>query len=753
MDFYNDKQDKSYGLQLDSEIEARLQPPEELPEGVRYVADTRRQSINPLIPSRRPSISETEVTRCNVRTRGYLPIENYGIIGNMRTIAMCGTDGSIDFCCYPKFDSPSIFCRMLDKDKGGHFSISPTNHTSNKQQYLPNGNILTTRFLSDEGVAQITDYMHLPEQTQRRGTKPLLPWIIRVVNVIRGTVAFNMECYPAFNYARDEHTVMLEPFGQKTGSSGNGYLSSENETNAPKLYPEDDISYYVGSRRAIFKSKSMDMDLRYVVKCGDFTCPAVIMKVDEKAMGAGFKGPGVTAEFELQETQEVTFIFRQVPESRVPEHETHLQAKERRAKDPPLTASLVDALFRQTAKYWQRWINQSTYKGRWRESVMRSALTLKLLTYEPTGAVVAAPTFSLPEAIGGTRNWDYRFVWIRDSSFTIYAFLRLGLTEEAQSYMNFISDRCNDLNPDGSLNIMYSIDGVKKLDEYELDHLDGYHGSRPVRVGNGAYDHLQLDIYGELLDGIYLYNKHGQPVSYDMWCSVKQLVNFVCDNYKQPDMSIWEVRGRKQNFTYSRVMCWVAVDRGLRLSEKRMFPCKERYRWLSIRDEIYEEIMEKCWNPRLQVFTQGIESPNALDSSVLIMPLVFFVAPNDPRMLSTINKILLPPEKGGLVANNLVFRYNYLTTDDGVGGLEGAFSMCTFWLVEALTRAGMYDKKLLQRAVVMFEEMVSYGNHLGLFSEEIARSGEMLGNTPQAFSHLSFISAAFNLDRVLGKRH
>ncbi|KAI8137684.1 Six-hairpin glycosidase-like protein [Fennellomyces sp. T-0311] len=740
----SDDNDRSYGLQLDSEIEAQLKPPEQLPEGLRYVADTRRQSINPERPAQlRRFSSDTENTRCNMRTRGYLPIENYGIIGNMRTIAMCGTDGSIDFCCYPNFDSPSIFCRMLDKDKGGHFSISPKNHSSNKQQYLPNGNILTTRFLSDEGVAQITDYMHVPEHTQRRSTKPLLPWIIRVVEVIRGTVAFDMECYPAFNYAQDTHSVELERCGS----------TSDEQTNAPKLYPEDEISYYVGGRRAIFKSDALTMDLRYLVKCGEYTCPVIHLKEDSKAIDAGFKGSGVTAQFELQETQQVIFVLRKVPEVKIPEIETHLQAKLREAQDPPLTASLMDALFRQTAKYWQGWVAQSTYHGRWRESVMRSALTLKLLTYEPTGAVVAAPTFSLPEAIGGERNWDYRFVWIRDSSFTIYAFLRLGLTEEAAQYMKFIEDRCNDLNPDGSLNIMYSITGEKELEEIELDHLDGYHGSRPVRIGNGAYDHLQLDIYGELLDGIYLYNKYGQPVSYDMWCAVRKLVNYVCDNYNVPDMSIWEVRGQKQNFTYSRVMCWVAIDRGLRLAEKRMFPCKERDRWLSVRDDIFEEVMTKCWNPKLQVFTQSIESPDALDSSVLIMPLVFFIAPNDPRMLSTIQKILLPPEKGGLVTNNLVFRYNFLTTDDGVGGLEGAFSMCTFWLVEALTRAGMYDKKLLQRAVVMFEEMVSYGNHLGLFSEEIARSGEMLGNSPQAFSHLSFISAAFNLDRVLEKRH
>lgn len=329
---------------------------------------------------------------------------------------------------------------------------------------------------------------------------------------------------------------------------------------------------------------------------------------------------------------------------------------------------------------------------------------------------------------------------MRDSAFTIYAFLRLGFTEEAGKFMKFIEERCKDLNPDGSLNIMYSIHGEKYLEEIELPDLEGYRESRPVRIGNGAYDHLQLDIYGELMDGIYLYNKYGAPIGYDMWLSVRNLVNYVCDNWATPDMSIWEVRGKKQRFTYSMVMCWVAVDRGLRLSEKRQFPLPERDRWFRVRDEIYTTVQEKCWNPDLRMFSQSMEDLTALDASCLIMPLVFFSSPVDPRLLDTVERILLPPEKGGLVANNLVFRYNFLTTDDGVGGIEGAFSMCTFWLVEALARAGKYDRKMLNRAVVMFEEMLSYANHLGIFSEEIARSGEQLGNTPQAFTHMSFIS-------------
>ncbi|CEG74138.1 Putative Glycoside hydrolase family 15 protein, partial sequence [Rhizopus microsporus] len=737
----SDQKDRSYGLQLESEIEAKEEGCEQLPQGVRYVADTRRQSINPEHFTK----FNLENTTFGHRRHGYLPIENYGIIGNMRTIALVGTDSSIDFYCYPKFDSPTIFCRVLDKDKGGHFSVNPcTRYSSNKQMYLPNSNILTTRFLSDEGVAEITDFMHVPIQGQNLSTKPLLPWIIRKVSVIRGKVSFRMECYPAFNFGMNEHTT--EIVRDQTSKEHEEAVGFE-----AKLYNDRDLHYYTAQDRAIFKTKDLTMDLRYLVKCGEFDCPRVQCVIDHD--DKHHKGPGVYAVFELQETQEVEFVFREVPKKESVDNESPVDRKLRIAIDPPLTLSLLDALFRQTSMFWLNWVSESTYKGRWREHVLRSALTLKLLTYEPTGAVVASPTFGLPEAIGGPRNWDYRYAWIRDSSFTIYAFLRLGFTKEAGQFMKYIEDRCNDLNEDGSLNIMYSIDGVKRLDETELIHLDGYRGSRPVRIGNGAYDHLQLDIYGELMDGIYLYNKYGSPISYDMWCAVRKLANYVCANWNQPDMSIWEVRGRKQHFTYSLVMCWVAIDRALRLAEKRVFPCPDRQKWMNTRDEIYELVQTRCYNKELQTFTMSIESPDALDASTLIMPLVFFSSPSDPRLLNTIKRILLPPEKGGLVANDLVFRYNFLTTDDGVGGLEGAFSMCTFWLVEALTRAGKYDKRLLTRAVVMFEKMLGYGNHLGLFSEEVARSGEMLGNFPQAFTHLSFISAAYNLDRVLSGSH
>ncbi|RKP04866.1 glycosyl hydrolase, partial [Thamnocephalis sphaerospora] len=367
-----------------------------------------------------------------------------------------------------------------------------------------------------------------------------------------------------------------------------------------------------------------------------------------------------------------------------------------------------------------------------------------------TGAVVAAPTFSLPEAIGGRRNWDYRFTWVRDTSFTVYALIRLGLVDEAEAYMGFMERCFASANPDGSLQIMYGLRGEKELTEQELPHLSGYRCSKPVRIGNGAYDHLQLDIYGELLDAAYLFNKFGPPISYDMWCSLRKLVNYVCDHWNTPDMSIWEVRSQEQHFTYSKVMCWVAVDRGLRLSEKRVLPCPDRDRWFKVRDEIYEQIQERAYNKELKCFVQSFESFDVLDAAVLIMPLVFFCSPTDPRLLNTIERVLLPPEKGGLTANNLVYRCAPCRLT--VCMWHGSFTMCCFWLIEALTRAGNYRRDLLMRALVMFQQMLDYGNHLSLFSEEIAQGGELLGNFPQAFSHIAVISTAFNLDRALRQK-
>jgi GH15 family glucan-1,4-alpha-glucosidase len=408
----------------------------------------------------------------------------------------------------------------------------------------------------------------------------------------------------------------------------------------------------------------------------------------------------------------------------------------------------VDEDLHDTIVYWRNWISKSIYKGRWREMVHRSALVLKLLTFEPTGAIVAAATCSLPEGLGGERNWDYRYTWIRDAAFTVYAFMRLGFTEEAAGFMTWVMERLSEGTSDDPLQIMYGIDGRHKLTEDELDHLEGYMGSGPVRIGNGAYDQLQLDIYGELMDSVYLFSKYGVPMSFRGWKEVKKIADWVVKNWKLKDEGIWEVRSGKQDFVYSKLMCWVALDRTVRLALKNSLPA-DLTTYIATRDEIYKEIMEKGWSEERQAFIQFYGS-SSLDASNLMMPLVFFIAPTDPLMLKTLDATMKSPEKGGLVTNSHVYRYNVNESPDGLEGHEGTFNICTFWLVEALTRAGKAYPDRLEEARLMFEQMIGYSNHLGIYSEQIGFEGEALGNTPQAFTHLALISAAFNLDRALG---
>jgi GH15 family glucan-1,4-alpha-glucosidase len=444
---------------------------------------------------------------------------------------------------------------------------------------------------------------------------------------------------------------------------------------------------------------------------------------------------GVTCEFTLDEEQELIFVLRQVSHG---------------ADCPPaLSRDEAGVSFDATIGFWRSWLSQCTYKGRWREMVERSALALKLMTFAPTGAIVAAPTCSLPESIGGGRNWDYRYTWLRDAAFTIYGLMRIGFTTEAAAFMHWIEARCAEPLPDGSLQLVYRIDGSHELPEEELTHLEGYRGSRPVRIGNGAADQLQLDVYGELLDSVYLFNKYGTPISASLWTDLRRLVNWVCDHWQEPDEGIWETRGGRQHFVYSKLMCWVAVDRGLRLADKRSFPA-ERTRWLEVRDQIYEEIMSKGWSESRQAFVQAYGSED-LDASNLLMPLVFFSSPTDPKMIKTLEAIMRSPTKGGLVTHGLVYRYQHLPEDE-MFGEEGTFNLCTFWLVEALTRAGLDVPERLHEARYLFEQMLGYANHLGLYAEEISPSGDTLGNFPQAFTHLALISAAFNLDRALDGR-
>jgi GH15 family glucan-1,4-alpha-glucosidase len=444
---------------------------------------------------------------------------------------------------------------------------------------------------------------------------------------------------------------------------------------------------------------------------------------------------GAFAEFTLNEGESTSF-------------ELHSLKGDSIGEKIGLSDEEADQLFLETVEYWRAWLSKCTYKGRWREMVNRSALALKLLTYEPTGAIVAAATCSLPESMGGSRNWDYRYTWIRDAAFTLYSLLRIGFTEEATAFMGFLDSRCHEMSPDGSLQVMYGIDGRHTLTEQTLDHLEGYKGSSPVRIGNGAYNQLQLDIYGELMDSVYLYNKHGNPISYDLWFYLRRLTNWVCDHWGEQDEAIWEVRGGRKDFVYSKLMCWVAIDRALRLADKRSFPA-DRDRWLKVRDQIYEDIMKRGWSRERNAFVQSYGS-NALDASTLTMPLVFFVSPTDPRMLRTLDAINRSPKEGGLVSDGLVFRYDVEKTPDGLKGTEGTFNICTFWLVEALTRAGALEPARLNDARLMFEQMLGYANHLGLYAEQIGARGEALGNFPQAFTHLALISAAVNLDQSLG---
>jgi GH15 family glucan-1,4-alpha-glucosidase len=418
--------------------------------------------------------------------------------------------------------------------------------------------------------------------------------------------------------------------------------------------------------------------------------------------------------------------------------------------DPPrpLAPQEEDKLAQHTIHFWREWLSQCTYEGRWREIVYRSALVMKLLTYKPTGAIIAAPTTSLPEKIGGERNWDYRYSWLRDAAFTLYGFLRIGFTEEAGAFIEWLRKRIHEPHEGNPmpLQIMYTIDGDHDIPERHLDHLEGYRNSKPVRIGNAAHDQLQLDIFGELLDSIYLYNKYGQKISYEFWQDVKHLANWVADNWQQQDKGIWEIRGVDQPFTYSKLMCWVALDRAARLAEKRSLPAP-RSRWLNERDKIYREIIERGWNEDIGAFVQYYGS-DTLDAGNLLMPLVFFMAPSDPMMINTIEAIMRPPREGGLLADSLVYRYDTAVGVDGLEGEEGTFNMCTFWLVEALTRAGRIDE-----ARRIFEQMLAYANHLGLYAEETGIQGEALGNFPQAFTHLSLISAAYNLDLALdGKK-
>lgn len=594
----------------------------------------------------------------------YPPVESYGIVGNLQTVALVGRNGSVDFYCYPDFDSPSVFARLLDKDKGGYFQISPASEGStHRQMYLPDTNVLVTRFLSAAGILEIIDFMPL---TRDSNTRQLL----RIVKSVHGDIDVVMNCFPAFDYGRartrasqdrDRYSVLFE---------------CDSEGIAPsRLYSE--------------------------------------MEIDAERNGA-------TRRFTLKENDEAVFAY--VCDD---------------TEDVDFSRQSADEMLQQTAGFWREWIAGTEYTGFAEEHVKRSALALKLLISRRHGSMVAAPTFGLPEAIGGARNWDYRYCWIRDSAFTVHALLKLGFRDEASRYIEWISTRYENSASDGSLNVMYRLDGGDDLEESVLEHLDGYKGSRPVRIGNAANSQLQLDIYGELIDSVYLAHKYSSPMTYRGWQQLQETIKYVCKNWERPDEGIWEFRGGVRHFLHSRLMCWVAIDRALKLSRLGSFPAPVDD-WRKVRDSIYRSIHEEFWNDDLQTFAQGGDT---VDASVLLMPLVKFISPTDPRWLATMNAV-----SERLVIDAFVQRYNVDRIDfEGLDySREGSFTMCSFWYCECLARSCQVDK-----ARLLFEKMMGYSNHVGLYAEELGFDARHLGNFPQAFTHLAMISAAAAIDRAM----
>src|SRR5215208_4569283 len=532
----------------------------------------------------------------------YPDIGDHGLIGDLQTAALVSTDGTIDWFCCPRFDSPSVFASLLDHDRGGHFRIGPDRGDYvSRQLYFPDTAILITRFLSPDGVGEVVDFMPVAE-----GSATDRHRLVRLMRVVRGTMRFRAEIQPRFDYGRKPHKLELHD-------------------DAGSLFRSDDLTLTL--HRADLPGRSLHEEGTSLERDGD-----------------GLR---------LTKTMREGEIARVVMDS---------------AGDPPKAVNpqeLVE-LFNDTVRFWRGWLSRSTYNGRWKEQVARSAMTLKLMTYAPSGGLVAAPTAALEEVV--------------------------------------------------------------------LDHLEGYRGSRPVRIGNGAADQLQLDIYGEPMDSIYLADTHGLQVGHEGWTELADMLNWLCENWDQPEEGIWETRGGRQQFTYGRLMSWVALDRAVRLAQHRGRPA-DLSRWITERDRIYKEILERGWNPKREAFIQNY-SNDVLDASLLLMPLMGFVAPSDPMWLSTLRAM-----DKELVSDSLVYRYDPNASPDGLRGTEGTFSICTFWYVDALARSGR-----LEDARLTLEKMSTYANHLGLYSEEIGLTGEQLGNFPQAFSHLAHINATLNLD-------
>jgi GH15 family glucan-1,4-alpha-glucosidase len=594
-------------------------------------------------------------------------IAEHGLIGDLQTAALVTTDGSIDWYCYPRFDSPSVFAQLLDTNRGGYFRVAPegVNYVV-KQLYFPETAVLITRFMSEAGVAELVDFMPIADDPKVASDRHR---IVRIVRGVRGEMPITFECAPRFDYARGRHTILVTEHG------------------------------------AVLDGGEVKLTLH-------------------GAAGLEQRGEDVRLRRTVRANETIGVILESAADS-LPR---------------PVQADELLQLFEQTARFWRRWLSGSSYNGRWREMVGRSAMALKLMTYAPTGALVAAPTAALPEQLGGPRNWDYRFTWVRDASYSVGALLALGFTEEPYAFMTWLRDRIEEQvgTSSGPLKIMYRVDGSSDLIEETLDHLAGYKNSRPVRIGNGAADQLQLDIYGEAIFALRQVGSHA-PIGNRGWQDIRRIMDWLVDNWDQPDEGIWETRGGRRDFTYGRVMTWVALDGAIRAAQELGRPA-DLARWTAARDAVYNQVLDRGWNADRRAFVQ-YRGTDVMDASLLAMPLTGFIVPSDPMWLSTLDAM-----EEELVSDSLVYRYNPSASPDGLAGNEGTFSICTFWYVDALARSGRLDK-----ARYCFEKMLTYANHVGLYSEEIGPTGEQLGNFPQAFSHLSLIGAAVQLNEALDR--
>lgn len=598
----------------------------------------------------------------------YIPIRDYAIIGNLRSAALVSKDGSIDWAPAPYLNSPSVFAAILDDMKGGKWSITPTQPFTSKQEYLGQTNMLTTTFQTKEGTLELLDY--IPAQAGKAMEEIEKAEVHRKLTCTKGSFEVEVIFQPRFDYARGETSLSFSDHGLLVDHEG----KRKGELISPGKYSlKDDIG---------------------------------------------------SATLKLKEGESAYLTFHY--------HETDLKEWD----DSHHEKEIVE-----TQKFWENWVHRCDIKscplaGPWHDMVVRSSLVLKILFFEPPGSIAAAATTSLPEAIGGVRNWDYRFSWIRDSSFVLQALFQLGYVREARAYVEWLLDECcsiKNFDPK-NVQIMYGLQGEANLTEEILPHLEGYRGSKPVRIGNSAHLQKQWDIYGSILDTVW--RIHLMDKSYKInegtWDILRKFANYVVKVWHEPDEGLWEVRGGKQHFVYSKVMCWVALDRAIKIAKYYSYQ-KELKLWEMEKEAIYKEIMERGWSKERQSFTQSFDS-NDLDASLLLMPVVGFIDGKDPKMVSTVKAI----EQELSVQNGLLLRY---TAKDGLPGREGAFLPASFWLVDALIFAGE-----IKRAKLYLINLTKLANHVGLYAEEInPKTKEFLGNFPQAYTHIGLINSAYYL--------